>query len=1165
MISVSTAFQELLAAGEPLFAEVAVTYPDGSTDTFDEQIMAGENNINDGAESSSFPIGAALCKSVTLSIDNSDEQYKGRDFYGTKLHVYLTFQNSTAEKVDKGVYTVTTPEDYGDVIVLTGYDDMYKADKAYSTALPLPQTLFSLVQDACQTTGILMGFSSMEHGGLIIRSVPEGITFRTFLAWAAMVECANARIDVKGYLQFVKWNFTAAAPKLTDFIDTPTLSASDITITGIEVKNKSTDYLQGEEGYVLEIENDLLEDSDLQTAAGWLCEALLGRTFRSMEGELNNDPLIEFGDIVYSCDRREREYLTPITDVSYALAGGTTVKTKAADPVRGGNVYYGADTKTLIAARELVEQERTAREQAVEKLAQSLADSAGMYATYEKQQDGSTVTYLHDKPTLKESQNIIKLTAEAIGVSNDGGKTYPYGFALTGTLVTRLLYAEGINANYINSGALTVRDEKSNVIFQADIANKTVTISGDHVSIGNRNASEAIKEALNKASSAEEEAAAARNMILILSNEYQAIPVDADGSYTTFPECKTAATAMYGSADITAECSYTVSKSASVTGTWNTAARTYTVTSLKEDTGWVDIKATYLNALSVTKRFSVAKLYAGRTGAAGKNGADGTSVTITSKSVQYQVSSSGTTVPTGTWQNSVPSVPKGRFLWTKTYVKYSDGNATEAYGVTYNGTDGTNGKDGTNGTNGKDGTSVTVLKTTVTYQTSSSGVTVPTGTWSSSVPQVGSGQFLWTRTYVKYSDGNETTSYSVSYKGADGANGVAGRTYFLELSSAILKRGADKAISPKSISFSAYYRDGASATRTAYSGRFTIDYTTNWSTWTRLYTSQKNESGITYSLSSLSSSAVAIRCSLYAAGGTSNLLDTQSVQILTDVSSLTHEEIFNLLTKNGTLKGIYKEGNQLYVSFTYAKGGTLALGGSGNGNGRLIILNSNGAQVGYIDNTGVNFATGTFSGSLNAASGTFKGTVKSGTVEGGTVTGATVKSVDKYNNGITLTGGEEQFYWEGQYFGKMKPDSDWIIDDNTGTEKETKYLYFTCKIQAQDYIGSSDERLKDIVDWNEDYDDFLMELEPICYTWKEGEDKRVHTGFGAQTVKKLLQKFSMSSALVHGSEKKTYGLAYSEFHAMEIAAIQKNRKMIQELQKEIVELKNELKQLKGDG
>ena len=1014
MISVSTAFRELLAAGEPLFAEVAVTYPDGSTDTFDEQIMAGENNINDGAESSSFPIGAALCKNVTLSIDNSDEQYKDRDFYGTKLHAYLTFRDSKVEKVDKGVYTVTTPEDYGDVIVLTGYDDMYKADKVYSTALPLPQTLFSLVQDACQTIGILMGFSSMEHGNIIIRSIPEGITFRTFLAWAAMIECANARIDVKGYLQFEKWNFTATAPRLTDFIDTPTLSASDITITGIKVKNKSADYLQGAEGYVLEIENALLENSDLQTVAGWLCEALLGRTFRSMEGELNNDPLIEFGDIVYSCDRRGREYLTPITDVSYAMAGGTTVKTRAADPVRGGNVYYGSDTKTLIAARELVEQERSAREQAVEKLAQSLTDSAGMYTTYEKRQDGSTVTYLHDKPTMKESQNIIKLTAEAIGVSNDGGKTYPYGFALTGTLVTRLLYAEGINADYINSGALVVRDENGNVIFQADISNKTVTISGDHVTVGNRNASEAIEDALKKASNAEENAAAARNMLLSLSNEYQAIPVDADGAYTVFPECKTAATVMYGSADITTECSYTVSKSASVTGTWNTAARTYAVTALKEDTGWIDIKATYLNTLSVTKRFTVSKLYAGKTG----------------------------------------------------------------------------------------------------------------------------------------------------------ADGIAGRTYFLESSSAILKRGTDKVIAPSSITFQAYYRDGASATRIAYAGRFIVEYTTNWSTWTTLYTSVVDETSVASSLRSLSSSAVAIRCSLYAEGGTSSLLDAQSVQILTDVSALTHEEIFNLLTKNGTLKGIYKEGNQLYVSFTYAKGGTLTLGGSGNGNGRLTILNSNGAQVGYIDNTGVNFSTGTFSGSLNAASGTFKGTVKAGTVEGGTVsgatvTGSTVKSVDNYNSGITLTGGEEQFYWENRYFGKMRPDSDWIIDESTGAEKETQYLYFSCKIQAQDYIGSSDERLKDIVDWNDDYDDFLMELEPICYTWKEGEDKRIHTGFGAQTVKKLLQKFSMSSALVHGSEKKTYGLAYSEFHAMEIAAIQKNRKMIQELQKQILELQDELKQLKG--
>lgn len=140
----------------------------------------------------------------------------------------------------------------------------------------------------------------------------------------------------------------------------------------------------------------------------------------------------------------------------------------------------------------------------------------------------------------------------------------------------------------------------------------------------------------------------------------------------------------------------------------------------------------------------------------GEDGQDGTSIKITSKSVTYQTSTSGTTTPTGTWSTTVPMVNNGQYLWTKTTVQYSDGNKTEAYSVSYKGTNGTN------------GTSVTVSKTEVTYQVSTSGTTAPTGTWSTTMPSCDQGQYLWTKTYVKYSDGKETTSYSVSYKGVDG-------------------------------------------------------------------------------------------------------------------------------------------------------------------------------------------------------------------------------------------------------------------------------------------------------------------------------------------------------------------------------------------------------------
>lgn len=152
----------------------------------------------------------------------------------------------------------------------------------------------------------------------------------------------------------------------------------------------------------------------------------------------------------------------------------------------------------------------------------------------------------------------------------------------------------------------------------------------------------------------------------------------------------------------------------------------------------------------------------GPQGIQGVAGKDGTSVTITNKSITYQLSTSGTTIPAGTWQTSPQTIPEGQYQWTKTSVTYSDGNKTESYSISYH------------GKNGSDGTSVKTTSTSVKYQVGDSGTTKPTGTWQSNVPTVAQGKYLWTQTIVNYSDGNSTESYSVSYRGIDGSNGVNG-------------------------------------------------------------------------------------------------------------------------------------------------------------------------------------------------------------------------------------------------------------------------------------------------------------------------------------------------------------------------------------------------------
>lgn len=617
MINASNAFREKLEAGEPVRMVVDITFPDGTKKTIDEEIMNGDNGFTDCAESSSFPVGTSVCKTLTLNINNYEEQWKEYDFYSAKIHAYLKV-NSLAEKIDKGIYTVTTPEQYSDIITITALDDMYKANKAYTSGLKLPQSLINLVRDACETIGIGMNLT-MSHGDIIIRSIPDNMTFRQLFGYAAMVESANARIDYSGNLGFIKWDFEKAdIPDLKNYGNPPVLSSDDIIITGIRVKNgqsnddTDSEYsgMYGKEGYLLELENELIDSDQLETVASIIGEQIVGARFRNLEGDLVYNPLIEFGDMVYTYDRLGNKYLTPLTDVSGNVGGLTTVKTQADDPIRGSSDYYSEGTKAIVAARQMVKKETSAREEAVKRLEQKISDTnaSGMFCTDVKQEDGSTIRYLHDKPTLKESSNVIKVTSEAIGISNDGGKTYPYGITLDGETITRLLYAEGINADYINAGTILVKDKDKNVIFEADMDAGSVYISGNVQIGGGKTLDETLKEF----------SASAKNMTIQLSNEYQGIPVDSDGNYSSFPECSTQATVMYGAQDITENCSYTITESQNISGSWDEVEHAYTVESLTADSGWVDIRATYLENLSISKRFTIAKQYAGEQGTAGR-------------------------------------------------------------------------------------------------------------------------------------------------------------------------------------------------------------------------------------------------------------------------------------------------------------------------------------------------------------------------------------------------------------------------------------------------------------------------------------------------------------------------------------------------------------------
>ncbi len=144
-------------------------------------------------------------------------------------------------------------------------------------------------------------------------------------------------------------------------------------------------------------------------------------------------------------------------------------------------------------------------------------------------------------------------------------------------------------------------------------------------------------------------------------------------------------------------------------------------------------------------------------------------VSVKSTEITYQIGSSGVEPPEGQWVPNPPQTSPGQYLWTRKTTTYTNGSQTTEYSVSRNGDDGKDGEDGKPGPAGKDGRGV--RSTSVTYQSSSSGTTIPTGVWSSSIPSVSAGKYLWTRTVIEYTDDTSSTLYSVSKMGGNGTDG----------------------------------------------------------------------------------------------------------------------------------------------------------------------------------------------------------------------------------------------------------------------------------------------------------------------------------------------------------------------------------------------------------
>lgn len=628
MLSISNALKKQSVSGAAAPAcKVKIKLKSGKELVLTQSdLWEGGFSMDDATSGSgSFDIGQVITNRLKLNLDDSEEQYSVYDFLDAEATAWRggILQDGTTELLQCGSFLVQEQSNPDSSVDLTCLDNMCKTEIPYSEVSTVyPATIQVIVQDICNRCGITLATTQIDNGGYVVSERPndEALTCRDVLHYAAQISGSFARCDALGRMELRWYNEKATKHKITA-IKSFTPENQDIIITGIQATDASDEKqssLYGEKGYVLEVsDNPLIEAGKAPVVASYLGKKIIGMSFRPLDLTCILDPSAEAGDPAEVTDRKGKTYTCWITNMTYATGRDTKITCDAESPSDRAAVRFSEQTKAIIENRNKIEKERTARELALKNLSKQLAESSGMYITAEKQKDGSTIYYVHDKSTLAESMVVWKLTATALGISTDGGKTYPYGLDVSGDAILNRIYVNGIDGKYIK-----IENEKLSEYVEK--VNKTASDASD-------TAEKAMRTANSTVASMTVEYYKSTSSTELKGGTWQSGAVTATQGYYIWSRTKTVAQ----------DDTVTYSQAACITG--STGA-----TGAKGDTGATGEK--------------------GDTGATGKG--------VKSIVPQYYLSTSSTTQAGGTWANTQPAWQPNHYLWTRSYITWSDNTSS---------------------------------------------------------------------------------------------------------------------------------------------------------------------------------------------------------------------------------------------------------------------------------------------------------------------------------------------------------------------------------------------------------------------------------------------------------------------------------------------------------
>lgn len=541
MINVSTQLKKESLTSRNYYVTANVTLSNGTTLKLGKKdFYLSGNSLVDSADSGDFPVGVAIEKTASLSLVNDDGRFDGYNFNAARFIIFLNVQLSDRiETIKRGTYIVSKKPATASEISLSLLDKMHNADKTYDSNLSFPCTAKELLSECCQQCGITLGDAMFPNADFQIQKVPSNVTYRTVIGMCAGIAGGNARIDENDLLRVI--TFDKAFTNTTiydggtvknwtngDDLDGGTLNpwttgtvvdggalsnndyhalfsiqnlqydVDDVIVTGIKYVEDETEYMSGQDGYVITIDNQLLS-GNAQAGVEAIGNQLISLRMRPFSCDGIANGYATFGDPVEFIDTKNRVFRSFATNVEFVFGGSTSWSCSAKSAEEDVSEFIGEQQAAVEQAKKDTEKKLSAYDIKLKQMNELAANTLGFYYTEEVQADGSTISYRHDKPTLADSKVIYKTGVDGFFLSIDGGQTWKAGFDSNGDAVLNILYAIGIQSEWINTRGFTAKDNNGNTTLGIDADTGAVTLEVENFTLKSRTIEQIAKDVANEA------------------------------------------------------------------------------------------------------------------------------------------------------------------------------------------------------------------------------------------------------------------------------------------------------------------------------------------------------------------------------------------------------------------------------------------------------------------------------------------------------------------------------------------------------------------------------------------------------------------------------------------------------------------------------------------